>query len=310
MPSPKFLIERILPSRRVHLFGGASGANKTTYLFQTLLEWQKGNPVHSQVSHPVPWVYVSCDRPSEETEETLERMEIPSNSFHKIHLMDDRYQNIKTLPSLISTVVKEYPDARFLVIDAFYVLTPEGKYSDNATVNEFLRNAQVLCRKHDLTILGTTHAPKMKENDLYVAARDCLLGAIAWGGFSSTVMFIRSIDPENQTCKERVLIVLPRNGAPISVEYVLDDHGRLRETPPKNQRNPTLALQEFVSEMAVNDELDMSEAAAISGVSRQYTHRILMELVRRGALAKVTRGVYKRISESPKHPEMYSQSIQ
>lgn len=295
MSRSKWIVEKIFPARRIHILAGASGSNKTTYLLQHLFEWEKGRPLHGYSSFPVPWVYVTCDRSREETEETFTRMGIDLNAINTVYLLDEKYRDVRTIETLFSRLTKEFPDARLYVIDAFYTLTPGGKYNDNATVNDFLRTIVRLCDQHDVTIIGTHHSPKMKEGDGYVAARDCILGAIAWGAFSSTVLHIRSPKPEDPACLERTLAILPRNGAALVLEYVLDDHGCLKAAPAKRKDGPAQTLRDFVMSLKIDEEFDSAEAIAAAGATRQYTHKLVMDLVKEGMIERVDRGAYKRV---------------
>lgn len=303
-----FIVDRIFPSRRIHILTGASGSNKTTYLFQQLPLWEKGLPWHGLASTPVSWVYVACDRPQDEADDTLRRVGVDPEKITRFSLVDERYKHLRSYKMFMSHIDLNYPNARLLVIDAFYVMTPNGKYSDNHTVNEFLTELAIWCKKKDITIIGTTHSPKMKDGDSYLAARECILGAIAWGGFASTVMYIRSTEPENQKCPERELAVIPRNGAPDVYNYILDDKGCLNQTAAKKKENPAAKLREFLSTLQVNEEFSTDEAKDISDCSRQYVHRILGEFVREGMIQRSGKGCYQRI-ESPSE-QFFSPSVQ
>src|SRR5882672_2794238 len=83
------LVDRILPKYAVHLVGGPSGSNKTTWLLQTLVqEWSKGKLVLGNASHPVPWLYISADRPSDSVWETMERIGIPKDGMRIYSVVD------------------------------------------------------------------------------------------------------------------------------------------------------------------------------------------------------------------------------
>lgn len=308
MSSSEWLVDGIFPTHLVHILAGASGSNKTTYLLQTLPKWAKGEPIHGRESHPVPWIFISCDRSWKETRHTFDRMGIPYDSIRTVCMMDKKYRDILTVEVLFERMKKEHPDVRLYVIDAFYTLTPDGRYNDNATVNKFLRTLVKLCEENDVTVIGTHHSPKMKEGEGYVASRDCILGAIAWGAFASTILHIRSPEPDNDECRERYLAILARNGAAITQDYVLDNSGLLQPVAPKRKDGPYNQLREFIHGLKLEEEFDSQEAVAAAGASRQHVHKMLMSLAREGMIERVDRGTYKRSKSATE--AFFSQTVQ
>lgn len=306
----KWIIEKILPVRRVHILAGPSGSGKTTYLFQHLPQWEKGQPIHNHASFPVPWLYISCDRPREEMDETFERVGIDPASVRSMCLMDEEHKHLETVEMLFQHVIKNYPTVRLLVIDAFYVLTPEGKYNDNAKVRKFLTNLSMHCKKYNITVLGTAHSPKMKEGESYLSPRECILGAIAWGAFSSTVLYIKPVQPEDPTNDERNLVIIPRNGKAETYDYLLDDEGKLIAAPPKRKENPAANLREFIAALPLGEEFDTGEAVFASGASRQYTGTLIREFLKEGIIKLQRRGLYTRIQSSSEAFFSPSQQLQ
>jgi RecA-family ATPase len=291
--SKQWIIEKILPVRRVHILAGASGSGKTTYLFQHLPMWEKGLAIHGHASTPAPWVYISCDRPPEETVDTLERVGVDPGSIRWMSLLAPEFKHLTTANSLIDHVKKTYPDARLLVIDAFYVLTPDMKYNDNGAVKTFLTHLAVLCQQHNITIIGTAHSPKMKDGEGYLEPRQCILGAIAWGAFCSTVLYIKSVHPEDVENDERNLVILPRNGKGESYDYLMSDKG-LVAAPSKKKENPADYIREYIASIPVGETFETQDAIQAGGASRQYTATILRDLSKEGWITLERRGIYRR----------------
>src|SRR5579872_2623970 len=69
-----FLIDTILPEGTVHLIGGSSGIGKSTWLLQTIHDWERGIPIIGFPSHPLPYVYLMCDRSEVDLQSTLEQI--------------------------------------------------------------------------------------------------------------------------------------------------------------------------------------------------------------------------------------------
>src|SRR5574337_1032951 len=72
----RYLIDSILPVQQVHLVAGPTGAGKTTWLLQTLLDWHRGKPVLGFCSHPCRWAYIAADRTAQDALMTVMRMGI------------------------------------------------------------------------------------------------------------------------------------------------------------------------------------------------------------------------------------------
>lgn len=293
----EFIANPILPTRLVHLLAGASGSSKTTYLFQNLPKYERGEAWDGGFqTKPGKYLYIACDRPLREADDTLRRIGIDPDTVTRFSLVDEKNKHFRqNYKALFAHVVQNYPDIQLLVIDAIYVLTPSGKYSDNASVNDFLTEMAILCDKHGLTIIGTTHSPKMKEGDTYLQARECILGAIGWGGFASTVMYIHSTEPEDPTCPERELIVLTRNGAPHVFNYILDNRGCLVPQAPKPKENPMAKIREFLDTVDFDTDFTTQEMRDAAECSSQYVRRLLKELITEGSVRRVNKGTYRRL---------------
>ena len=179
-----------------------------------------------------------------------------------------------------------------LFVDAFAAFVPKGKINDYDTVSLFLRDLSVFCQDNDLTFIGLAHSPKIKENESYLAPRDCILGSTAWGSFSSTVMFIRQVEPDNPDCQEREFFVLPRNAKGEKYHYMLNEAGVLIETE-RHRQSPFDKVRDYLFTLAPGSEFTSEDIQAIAGTSRAHAHRISLQLMAAGNLRKVSRGIYQ-----------------
>lgn len=223
-----FLVDEILPAREVHLIGGASGSGKTTFLFQTIEQITNGQLVFGRQSHPAPSCYVACDRSTASIDRTLSRMNM-TLAIPRLSLVENRL--IIGINGVIGAAKRLVPDLRILYIDAMAVLVPDGKISDYKAVGDFLTHCTEQCNRHDLTMVGLHHATKVKEGERFLNPRQRLLGSVAWGGFSDTVMLVEPKNPEDPTDDTRSILLLPRNAGAESYDFHFNPQGRLQESP-------------------------------------------------------------------------------
>jgi len=184
---------------------------------------------------------------------------------------------------------------RVLFIEALARLLPSGRVNDYRPVADFLCDMTNLCQKGGLTIIGTVHATKARARDLIFNPRERVLGSVAWGAFSETVIFIDPVEPTQVTNAERRVLMLPRNAPNTEHEFAFDPQGRL--VPAKHKRG-SVVLNGCLAEMGVGGEitrraiLDWAEASGVSPRTAEYW---IASCVQGGQLEKVGRGLYRRL---------------
>ena len=219
MSESEFLIDRILPTKEIHLLAGPSGAGKTRWLMGALQRWELGLPVLGLASHPVPWAYVGSDR-----------------SLASIHrtLLDINVDpvNIKIIPAwggdrLTLTQIfdrGEKMGSQLLVIEGF------GGFPDADTSNgirSFLNAVQSYIDRSGITIIGVVESPKMKPHERYEAPRQRVSGAAAWAHYTDTIFVIEPSDPKEPMLPDRTLFVCPRNSTGLTFQSTFTTNGRL-----------------------------------------------------------------------------------
>lgn len=290
-----YIIDEIMPAREVHLIGGASGSGKTTLLFQTIDLIEKGQPVFGRASHPMPACYVACDRSTASIERTLVRMGMTLD-IPRLSLVENRL--IGNIRSVVDAARKLVPDLRLLYIDAMAVLVPQGKISDYKIVADFLADCGEQCARKDLTIVGLHHATKVKEGERFLNPRQRLLGSVAWGGFSETVILIEPKTPDDPTDDSRSIMVLPRNASQEVYDFNFNSEGRLEEMAPKESFRKL--LDEKLWPLLVRGQAYRFEA--ICGLADSIRPVVAQRTIRRwlddkqieGRISKPMRGHYCR----------------
>lgn len=215
----RYLIDPILPKHEISLLGGPSGAGKTRWLLDTLLQWEEGHDILGCPSYPVPWAYVSADRSLDSLERTLNDMNIPPKRIPLIPAWDLGLKWHEVLDRVEAT------KAQLVVIEAFgsFVEPP----ANSRMVKDFLNTTARLIRRTGKTVIGVVESPKMKPHDRYENPRQRISGAAAWGHFSETIFLIEPLKSTDPGSPERVLYMCPRNGAGKVLGLTFDLQGHL-----------------------------------------------------------------------------------
>src|SRR5262249_11775622 len=157
-----------MPKHEVHLLAGVTGAGKTTWLFHTLLEWEKGLPVLGFPSHPVPWAYVAADRSVASAYRTMAAMGIPRNT---VNIIPAHGVDRKSWAQILNTLAER--EVEMAVIEGFGGMVESP---DHKGVADFMHNVCRDCAPstrfpNGLTIVGVVESPKMKPAERYSLPR-------------------------------------------------------------------------------------------------------------------------------------------
>jgi RecA-family ATPase len=289
---PEFLIEGILPANEVHLLGGSSGSGKTTLVFQTLADWQDGLPVWGHESYPAPYSNLSLDRSRSSVTRTLERLDL-ANKLTRI-LCQEHFKKAHTVADIVNVARKEHSDSTFFIIEGFQTLAGD-KGNSYAPVANLLRNSASICSDHGITILGVTHSPKMKVDESFQHSRELILGSVAWGAYSDTIITVQ-LDEATGNISVRVS---PRNAPAESFHYVFGQNGVL---VPLAAAKPKDALKLKVEAMAAGCSVFRSDivgwAKALNS-SERTADRAITECLKNKVLTTIEAGIYERTDRVP-----------
>lgn len=227
-----YLINPWWPTCEIHLLAGASGAGKTTLMFQLLEKWRLGQPVFGDPSYPCPFAYVRLDRSGQLTHESIKTAGADPSAYtcvdgRGVHKLPAEQR----VPRLLEVVGNAAPDASFIIIEAFGLMAPGGKSSGYNETAAWLVECQYMLEQNDRTILGTVHVPKQREGSAITDPRQQASGSVAWAAFSATVMWLRRLNAMTPDDTRRQLYLLPRAGGGRErlIDMAMDDHGRLIE---------------------------------------------------------------------------------
>ena len=227
--SPPYLVEAILPSTEIHLLAGPTGAGKTRWLFDTLMDWEQGLPVLGHSSHPVPWIYVANDRSMDGVNRTLDTMEITRDAFPIIPAWDMKMTWLQMIDAI------EAEKAQLAIIEGFGGLVDSPGHSHQ--VRNFLCSTYSLIKQCDITIIGVVESPKMKPKDSYANPRQRVSGVATWGHHTETIFLVEPTDASNASDPRRTLTVCPRNAPGMIRNAAFTSEGHLRIISPGSARN-------------------------------------------------------------------------
>jgi len=290
---PEFLIEDILPANEVHLLGGSSGSGKKTLVFQTLAAWQAGESVFGHTSNPVPYSYISLDRSRSSVVRTLQRLELESVITRV--LCQEEYQKCdNSIAGVVDVALKHHTDSKLLVIEGFQTIVGDAS-NKYAQVSSLLRRSASLCSQRQVTILGIAHSPKMKSDESFQHSRELILGSVAWGAYSDTVITVQLEEATgNITVK-----ILPRNAPSESFHYVFGHRGIL---VPLEAAKPRDAIRLKIESLSAGSVLLRSEVlqwARAYKVSDKTADRVVADCLKNKVLDPVDVGIYERTSRTP-----------
>lgn len=226
--NPPYLIESILPSTEIHLLAGPTGAGKTRWLFDTLMDWEQGLPVLGHASHPVPWIYIANDRSMDGVNRTLDTMEIARDAFPIVAAWDRHM----TFPQIIDAIEAER--AQLAIIEGFGGLVDPPCHSHQ--VRRFLCSTCTILKETGITLIGVVESPKMKPKDTYNNPRQRVSGVATWGHHSETIFLVEPADASVASDPRRILTVCPRNSPGIIRQCSFTFEGHLKVISPGSIR--------------------------------------------------------------------------
>lgn len=288
----EFLIDGILPANEIHLLGGSSGSGKTTLVFQTLADWQDGLPVFGHKSRPVPYSYLSLDRSRSSVTRTLERLGLDSKLTRV--LCQEHFKKAATITEIIDAAHIIHPDSTFFIIEGFQTLAGD-KGNSYAPVANLLRNSASLCSERRITILGVAHSPKMKVDESFQHSRELILGSVAWGAYSDTIITVQL----DETTGNIAVRVSPRNAAAELFNYVFGQRGILTPLDPAKPKETIKLKLEALAPGNTVFRSDILEWAKAFRVSAKTADRAIQECLKNKVLLNDEPGIYERSDRVP-----------
>ena len=296
----EFLVDRIFPTKRLHILAAPVGVGKTTLLFQlccSLLENGTflGRPAHRREGI----VYLAADRTRRETYATLRRM----NMLELIPQIKWLFTDEMATPGMnfLELLLEQHTRAGqlFIVEPLLYFLrdgnNKMGNPNDYLHVSHFIGKLKRSIEKVGVTMLCSLHSAKVKGTEGYAAMREKVLGSNAWGGTTNTVIFVEPRDPEDSSSPYRKIHVMPRDSQAFVLDYMQESaHGLLipaeAPKPFKNKLQEQFDAYEGEA-FTIADAIQWADTAAIA---RKTLERWLNQKIQDGYVERLERGTYRK----------------
>ena len=297
----QFLIDRIFPTMRLHVIAAPVGIGKTTFLFQLCRAVLDGTEFLGEKPQPVTGImYLSADRTRREAYATMRRMGfldlVPRINWvftnENANNVDDYLEN---------TIESKTKAGQLLIVEPLMHFLRDGNNkmgnpNDYLHVSHFLGRVKKYIEKQGITMICSLHSAKVKGDSGYAAMREKMLGSNAWGGMTSTVVFIEPTDPDDPTSPYRTIHVMPRDIRAFSLAYMQEtEHGLLVPVPVAKPFKCELdmALENHPDETFTMDHL--REWQTRSNVSWSTVLRWLKAKIDDGYVERVSHGVYRKL---------------
>jgi len=219
VPAPKFIIDKILPTNRVHLLAGISSAGKSRFAVPALMNWHVCLPVMGLRSWPVSWCMVCADRPIADAHDSIESMGLP---LSEVPIIPAFGKNNKPLYRIMEEI--QDGDYKFVFWEGFdmMVKNPNNPHE----VKEFLSIVSAYCEE-GATVLGTVGVAKLKPSEIYQNPRQLVAGSSIWERATSSNLVIVPTRPEDIGDGGRTLHCSLKNSQSFSVMGKFDEQGIL-----------------------------------------------------------------------------------
>lgn len=300
----KYIIEDLFPAGLLHLISGASGMGKTTWLLQILSDWSRGRKVlGGKKSYPCPWVYITADRTTLETDRTLRRLgmadwDIPAYAIEEVQQSPDMLQ-----------LYHRFRSADLFVIEGLQGFLPDaGGKSQNAADIRWLINVRKSMLSHGKTIIATTHQPKGTNTKETQHSRNAVLGSVSLVGGCGTIVtldYAEGVTTAARDMGERVVTIEPKDAPKAVIRYRRGDGGifqEIREDENLNGMMPEdFGLDQMLTYWPAKDPIrivDLKQWALKTNVSRATLYRWVQKQITNGKMQMESRGIYRKLIPS------------
>lgn len=299
-----YLIDTIFPARQVHIFAGSSGAGKSSLLLQLCRDFLEGKPWFGHKTHPASFAYIACDRTWEEYQDKMVLMKL--TGFEVQSLVSNTFfdpsrfgREPKSAIDFLKGMHQNFGSPRFMVIDPLSPFLPRELNSYHDVASSLIGLTR-FCLKESVTIIGTHHATKLRDETKFKRPQDRILGSAALQGYSGTHCFLTSpqeVYHRHQEVEASILTLVPHNSHP-EEHHLLRDNitGLFVPFIPEDEYNENSKVLDLMPKppdsMSSQALVELIEANI--DVSRATAFRRIAKLVEAGKLERLESGWYRR----------------
>lgn len=264
------------PRGDVHLVGGPSGSNKTTFMIDVLETQLKSEKFLGHPTYGLPYLILMSDRGQFAHLRTANRMRFDPDSIP-----------IKFIPSVTGTsavMAIQREIEKCDVLPAVVFVEGCDMLTENASKMEmvvpFLDGLQQIAAHYHISMIGSVGSPKTRMGEGYVSKRDGIFGTVAWSRKTETIAVLQYPGGDDMDVR-RTLSVLLRNGPAEKYNMKLEN-GRLVEA---KDETPASALPpqvewfkgqtDWFTSQDVQDGMKVSRATADRYVKSAHSKGML-----------------------------------
>lgn len=291
------LIPSFLPVGEISILGGASGAGKTTILFQLIKALQRGDaawfgmplPRHCKVG------LIAADRAWPSYERLAHDVGVDLGQLEWRSLVSDPQISLRTLKEdpllLLQQLMASLLPCDLIIVDPLIMFFGV----DTNRYNLICAKAIELGRwtsKNNVTVLGTHHAVKARTDFGFKRPQDRISGSSAIQAFTSTQSFLETaLEAEDGTA---ALHIFCHHAAPRSIKLMR------RDAPPGlfvAADEQDLASEKVLALLVTSQKpLPIGEIAARSGLDEVKARKAIGALELMGLATAAGWGVYQAAS--------------
>lgn len=231
------LVVGMLPRHEVSIISGASGAGKTSLIFQLLADMQQNRPFLGTFGVPSPYPqvgYIAADRGGDSLDIWAEKTGVDLSVIKFRSIVTDDTIDIRKLEKesfrMLQDLISSMTPLDLIIIDPMIIFL--GGDTKNYTHNAMrLIQLNRIAHLNKLTILGTHHAVKARTDYGYKRPQDRISGTGAFLGYTSTQMFLDT--PEESGLDHHTFHVISHTAAGIEIPLTRTDIGTFQPSDVK-----------------------------------------------------------------------------
>jgi len=297
-------IPGIIPYRSVTLFSGATGAGKTTMIVELIVRLMQGRTVCGRATNkPTALYYIAADRSwDSDYRPWFEKLGYPEVPHYAIAdddtITDVMWSADRALGFLDYCLAQLSPiPGSLVVVDPMAPLFIAGDPNMQRPVVRSVIGFAHRCRSRSITILAAGWQGKQKNDDRerYHRAIDRMAGSTAFAGCCHTQMYIE--EPNPPKVPYHLFGWRPRHAPEADFKFVRDPSSGLFipfSRSGTEEKRSVLLLSLFRQDGLPTTRADLMEHASEIPMSEATLDRALEDLLDRGLIERIGRGVYRR----------------
>jgi hypothetical protein len=195
------------PLGEVSLIGAPSGTGKTYFALTVLEKVRKGEDVWGHKSTPREYRSLLHDRSKKAMGRTIRHMKLPPEMVNRIIRLTPVQQAMSPAEAVESLILQN-PGVQVWFIEGLDLWSPNMLKME--VIAPMIDGLQRVATRHNVCVLATVGAPKMKGDDRYFG-RDALFGSSALARKVETVILINLTNREEPD-SPRQYDIMTRNG--------------------------------------------------------------------------------------------------